>query len=195
MEAEKLTQHIGNVLRSLRKDRRLTLDGLANLTGVSKPMLSQIERGESNPTVVTLWKIASGLQVPFSIFLQGHEEPHATIIRHADQPIVHDDGGNYIVQNLIAIRHPQPTDLFASRLLSGCTHIAAPHGADVTEGVWVKHGELTLILGDERIALHEGDAIHFQANLEHTYVNPGNSSCEFLVLLVYKNRPDASPNH
>ena len=60
---------IGNKLKDIRNKRNLSLDEVAKLTGVSKAMLGQIERGQSNPTVSTLWKIATGLKVSFSLFI------------------------------------------------------------------------------------------------------------------------------
>lgn len=62
--------NIGKRLKTARQNRNLTLDELAEVTGVSKPMLGQIERGQSSPTVTTLWKIATGMKIPFSSFLQ-----------------------------------------------------------------------------------------------------------------------------
>jgi XRE family transcriptional regulator, regulator of sulfur utilization len=63
-----LSLHIGQTLRDLRQQRGWSLDKTAQATGVSKAMLGQIERGESSPTVVTLWRISSGLQASFSEF-------------------------------------------------------------------------------------------------------------------------------
>lgn len=65
---EKINQIIGENLKKARYDRELSLDKTSNLTGVSKAMLGQIERGESNPTVATLWKITNGLEITFSSF-------------------------------------------------------------------------------------------------------------------------------
>lgn len=187
MEADHLTQHIGKTLRRLRKERNWTLDQLASVTGVSKPMLGQIERGESNPTVVTLWKIAGGLNVPFSVFLQHAELPQAAVTRQVDQPIVLDDDGNYVVRNVVAVRNPQPTDLYTASLLPGCSHSAEAHGLNVSEGIWIKHGSLTLILGEQKYLLREGDSVQFRADVSHTYSNQHDSTCEFLVLLVYSH--------
>lgn len=185
MEMDYLTQHIGKVLRTIRRERGLTLDDLSKRTGVSKPMLGQIERGESNPTVVTLWKISSGLQIPFSLFLQDVDEQQAIVIHQKNQPIVLDNEGHYVVRNVLAIRNPQPADLYESCLLPGCSHFADAHGVNVTEGIWVKTGQLTLLLEQKEYLLGQGDSVHFQANIRHTYLNKGDSPCEFLVMLVY----------
>lgn len=65
---------IGNKLKDIRNKRNLSLDEVTKLTGVSKAMLGQIERGQSNPTVSTLWKIATGLKVSFSLFIDENQE-------------------------------------------------------------------------------------------------------------------------
>ncbi|UOF90005.1 XRE family transcriptional regulator [Fodinisporobacter ferrooxydans] len=185
MEIDYLTQHIGQTLRRLRKERGWTLDQLADVTEVSKPMLGQIERGESNPTVVTLWKIAGGLQVPFSVFLKDFEQPHAIVVRQSEQPIVQDNNGHYVVRNVLTIRHPRSVELFQTRLLPECFHEAEAHGANVTEGIWVKKGCLTLRIKDQAYVLEAGDSIHFVADVSHIYINEHDEDCEFLVLLVY----------
>ena len=70
---------IGEKLKSIRMARTLSLDDTAALTGVSKPMLGQIERGQSIPTVTTLWKIATGLKTPLSFFLEGPQSEYAIV--------------------------------------------------------------------------------------------------------------------
>jgi len=64
-----LTHYLASTLKNLRQARGWSLSRLADETGVSKAMLGQIERNESSPTVATLWKIATGLNVPFSSFI------------------------------------------------------------------------------------------------------------------------------
>ena len=68
--------NIGIVLKRVRTERGLTLEGTSELTGVSKAMLGQIERGESNPTISTLWKISTGLKLSFSELLEPKGEEH-----------------------------------------------------------------------------------------------------------------------
>ena len=72
---ENLHQHLSQALKQLRQANGWSLTLAANRTGVSKAMLGQIERGESSPTVATLWKIATGFNVPFSFFVQGSDQP------------------------------------------------------------------------------------------------------------------------
>ena len=83
-----ITQHLATTLKALRQARGWSLSKLAEETGVSKAMLGQIERNESSPTVSTLWKIATGLNVPFSAFITPESEPQAVF-----DPQQQGDGG------------------------------------------------------------------------------------------------------
>ena len=70
---EQISLKIGERLKEIRNTRQLTLDDVAELTGVSKPMLGQIERGQSSPTINVLWKISTGLKIPLSFFCRQQE--------------------------------------------------------------------------------------------------------------------------
>jgi transcriptional regulator with XRE-family HTH domain len=190
LDANRLTEHIGKTLRRLRQERNWSLEELARATGVSKPMLGQIERGESNPTVMTLWKIATGLQVPFSAFLHGMELPRATLVRRSEQAVITDDGGRYNVQSVLALQQPHAADLYEATLLPGGHHRADAHGLDVREGVWVTRGHLTVVLDEAEYRLSEGDALHFPADIAHQYRNDTDTPCTFVVLLIYPKGRD-----
>jgi transcriptional regulator with XRE-family HTH domain len=75
-------------LRETRKARGLSLDAVAKLSGVSRSMVSQIERGESSPTVATLWNLTQALQVDFAGLLEGKPEPGIVVIRAAAAPVI-----------------------------------------------------------------------------------------------------------
>ncbi len=83
-----ISRSIAQHLQTVRKARGLSLDKTAKLTGVSKAMLGQIERGESSPTIATLWKIATGLACSFSSFLSGDETAPSS--QHADNKFAND---------------------------------------------------------------------------------------------------------
>jgi len=76
---EPMNLKIGEKLKSIRNTRALSLDDVAALTGVSKPMLGQIERGQSIPTVTTLWKIATGLKTLLSFFREKRQEEYTIV--------------------------------------------------------------------------------------------------------------------
>ena len=86
------TSLIGERLREVRAGLDISLDEAARMTGVSKPMLGQIERGQSIPTITTLWKIATGLKTPLSTFLQERQPEYTTIGIYDDPPVTEDSG-------------------------------------------------------------------------------------------------------
>ena len=92
MELQKI---IGANARAIREGKKLTLDAAAQQTGVSRSMLAQIEKGDVNPTISVLWKIANGYRVSFTSLLDAHASP-ALLIRAADVEPLSEDGGRYL---------------------------------------------------------------------------------------------------
>ncbi|MCL6454133.1 MAG: XRE family transcriptional regulator [Alicyclobacillus sp.] len=182
MEREQLSAEIGRRLRYHRQQRQMSLDALSELTGVSKPMLGQIERGVSNPTVATLWRIASGLKVPFTALIGAN--PALELLRASEQTRVSEDGGRFEVFSTYAAQGI-PFEIYRVRLHPGCSRSAEPHGVGVTESVTVFTGVLTLSVGEETFTLAAGDALSFAADVEHRYGNTEESVCELSMVIFY----------
>lgn len=184
MEKDLLSVRIGQRLRHCRQQRQLSLDKLADLTGVSKPMLGQIERGVSNPTVATLWKIASGLNIPFTSLIA---ENASVQLRRRDQQLrVVEDDERFEVYNTYSAPGV-PLEMYRVRLHPGCWRDAEPHGVQVIESVTVHQGILTMDLGNETYELQTGDALSFSADVRHIYRNMGNSLCEIGLAILYQS--------
>lgn len=167
---------IGEKLKAARKDRDLTLDEAAELTGVSKPMLGQIERGQSSPTVNTLWKIASGLKMPFSAFLQNHEADYA-IVDFREQEMVSEEDGKMRAYTLFAFDPIRSAETFYIEFDAGCGHYSGRHNNGVEEYVFVIQGQLDMLLDGKKVSLAEKQAIRFEANIPHAYLNPYGKIC------------------
>ena len=90
---EQVSLKIGERLKEIRNTRHLTLDEAAELTGVSKPMLGQIERGQSSPTINVLWKISTGLKIPLSFFCRQPETEYTVAGLSEKEMITEEDGG------------------------------------------------------------------------------------------------------
>lgn len=132
-----ITQHLAATLKTLRQARGWSLSKLADETGVSKAMLGQIERNESSPTVSTLWKIATGLNVPFSAF----------ITPEADRQAVFDPQQQaMVVKPLFPWDEALRFDYFSITLAPGALSESTPHEAGVIEHVVVVSGELEMKL-------------------------------------------------
>ena len=182
MEKDVLSKRIGHRLRLYRQQRQLSLEELALLTGVSKPMLGQIERGTSNPTVATLWKIANGLHVPFTNFIS--ENPSLQLRRAEDQDVFYEDNERFEVYSTFA-EQGVPLEVFRVRLLKGCHRVSDPHGQGVIESITVNEGTLYITIEDESFCLGKGDAISFSADVHHVYENRQESVCEIVMSILY----------
>lgn len=181
---ESIPLKIAAKLKSIRTARGLSLDEAATLTGVSKPMLGQIERGQSIPTVTILWKIATGLKTPLSAFL---EDPQAKFTVTAPNPshVILGDKGNMRAYPLFSYDPLRSVETFYIEFDPGCRHVSDKHNDGVEEHIFVLCGTLRLILGDQPVELNEKQAIRFQADIPHTYQNVSNERCTVYNTIFY----------
>jgi transcriptional regulator with XRE-family HTH domain len=175
---------IGRRLRELRARRNLTLDEAARLTGVSKPMLGQIERGQSSPTVNTLFKIATGLKVPLSSFLE-EQKAEYTVSAPRERELIAEEEGRMRAWPLFPYDPIRNVEIFYIEFDSGCRHASEGHLDGVEEYLLVLRGGLELTLNDRTVPLTERQAIRFQADVPHVYCNPGGECCCAYNLIFY----------
>ncbi|KJD43724.1 helix-turn-helix domain-containing protein [Paenibacillus terrae] len=173
---------IGSNLAQIRKTRGLSLDKVAEMTGVSKGMLAQIEKGKSNPTVTTLWKIANGLHVSFSSFLK-EDPPQITKISREDLYPVIDEDGNYFVYPIFPYHSEKKFEVFTVSLKPGFTHQAEKHLGE--ESILMIRGEMYFEMQEQQLKLSAGDAVQFQVTDLHTYRNESDEDADFYVLIYY----------
>lgn len=162
---------IGEKLREIRMNRQLSLEEVTRLTGVSKPMLGQIERGQSIPTITTLWKIATGLKVPLSSFLEG-QPPEYSVVRIGEKEMISEDQGKMRAYSLFPYDPIRNVEVFYIEFDSGCCHTSEKHNDGVEEYIFVCSGKLQLVLNEEEIVVDEKQAIRFRADIPHSYNNP-----------------------
>ena len=177
---------IGKRLLETRKARNLTLDDAAKLTGVSKPMLGQIERGQSVPTITTLWKIATGLKVPLSSFLEDQQSEYSVVSVNQGELILADHGRMraYTVFSYDPIRN---VEMFFIEFDPHCRHSSEKHNPGVEEYVMVLSGSLQLVLDGQEISLIEKQAMRFRADIPHEYNNPNDEKCTAYNIIFYPN--------
>lgn len=178
---------IGERLRAIRQGRNLSLDDTAKLTNVSKPMLGQIERGQSSPTVNTLWKIASGLKVPLSVFLQEAESDYKVIYME-EQGLISESNGLMKAYPLFPFDPIRGFETFYIEFAPGCEHHSDKHNDGVEESVFIVQGALDLVLNGEKIILREKQAIRFSADIPHSYLNPYENTCAVYEIIFYQGK-------
>lgn len=178
------TLNIGNVLKRVRFERGLTLEETAGLTGVSKAMLGQIERGESNPTVSTLWKISAGLRISFSELL-GSETNEYEIIAIDDIEPVYESDNKMILFDVFPFDPMSGFEYFYIKLLPGAKHVSTPHQSSAEEYIVVTEGTLLLEVEGRSYELAAPSAFKFKANENHTYSNPYSTEVIFQSIVKY----------
>ncbi|MFC4809392.1 helix-turn-helix domain-containing protein [Paenibacillus sp. GCM10023250] len=184
MEQEQIHKKIGKNLQAIRKARGLSLDQTADLTGVSKAMLGQIERGDSNPTISIIWKIVNGLHISFTSLI---EETKASVnyIRFADLEPFSEEDGNYRSYPLIPFEQGKKFEIYTVELEPGCMHASEAHYEGVEEYILMVRGVLRLTVQDDVYELKAGDALHFNADQPHSYENATDAKIVYYTLIHY----------
>lgn len=181
---DNINKIIGNNLNKYRKSKGLSLEKVADMTGVSKGMIGQIERGETNPSISTLWKIANGLHISSTSLFE--EDPAELIlIQKNDVSPISENNDKYNVFPTFTFDQNKKFEVLIVDLVSGCTHESEPHENGVEEYIYVCKGEFTLILENDTYILKEGDSIKFLADKFHTYKNDTSSLCTLHSIIYY----------
>jgi len=181
-----INRHLAETLKTLRRSNGWSLDKTATATGVSKAMLGQIERGESSPTVATLWKIAGGFNVSLSSFmLPFPDQEQDAKVRSADQIRHQPATDEMLVATLFPFDPRFGFELFELTLLPGYERRSAPHETGVTEHVTVISGTMELLINDQWQTLEQGSAIRFAADQPHGYRNCTEQPAIFHNLIHY----------
>jgi len=183
---QEFNQHLAQTLKDIRKEKGWSLDRSAKETGVSKAMLGQIERGESSPTVATLWKIAGGFHISLSSLLEPPPGgPEETLIRSAAELRHQPASDQMLVAPLFPYEARYGFELFELTLLPGYERLAEPHEKGVTEHVVVTSGEMELLVDGQWLVLEQGAAIRFVADKPHGYRNRRQAPAVFHSLIHY----------
>ena len=184
--AKSVPAPIGARVRALREAMGLSLRDLAERSGVSAPMLSQVERGETSPTLAVAEKIAAGLDLSLSQLLRLDESRHVVISR-AGKRRRYAHGGHQI-EELTPPLPGQRADVSLHDLAPG----AATGGSDdppmhepgSRETAVVLEGELVLFVDGARHELNSGDAVTFDADLPHHFENEGPEPTRFAAVIA-----------
>lgn len=177
--------NVGKQLKAIRLERNMTLDDAAAATGVSKPMLGQIERGQSSPTVNTLWKIATGLKTPLSVFLQ-EQKTEYSVISINEQKAILEENGAMRAYTLFSYDPLRNFEAFLIEFDPGCVHMSDKHNDNVEETVFVMSGRLDMIIDGKEVKLTEKQAVRFSANVAHAYTNHYDKLCCVYNTIFYR---------
>ena len=182
---DEMSSTISANLKRIRKEKKLSIEVAAEMTGVSKSMLRQIERGESSPTVATLWKIATGLHISFTSLLERKEEEIQLISQKELHPLL-SDGGKFRLYPFFPYDESRGFEMMSIDLDAGSRSESFPHEAGTEEYAIVFQGILRLTVGEQVYFVEEGNGIRYRADQAHIYENPGNTPLKLCMVIYYK---------
>lgn len=183
--------HLAQTLKDLRQSLKLSLDKTSERTGVSKAMLGQIERGESSPTISTVWKIATGLNVPITTFIEAPAKPKKatdTIIRRADEIQRSTNEGSFQIAPLFKFDPDLGFEYMELTFQGGYESHSDPHEPGVIEIMTITEGAMELHADGAWLPLKTGDTVRYAGDKPHAYRNPFNTPCKAIIVIHYPNR-------
>ncbi len=173
-------------LRRLRTNKGFSLERLARASGVSRAMLSQIELARSAPTINTLWRIANALGIPFGALLGAGDELQPTVMRSEGAARLSSADGSFVSRPLFPFgQGPRKGELYELRLAPNAREQAVGHPPGTQETLAVASGRLLLDTAGSRYTLETGDAIVFNADAAHSYINPDAVECVMFLMMLY----------
>ncbi len=182
-----ITQRLGRRLHGLRTAAGLSLDALAQKSGVSRSNISLIERGQSSPTAVVLDKLSSALGASVASLFEAGEAPvtPSPLARVADQPVWSDPASGYLRRN-VSPAGVSPLQLVDVIFPAGqrVSFETSARDADIHQLIWMIDGAMDISHGSDQWQLHAGDCLAVQLNAPITFHNPSTRPARYLVALT-----------
>lgn len=171
-------------LRRQRKRRGLSLEQLAALSGVSRSMISKVERAEAVPSTSILSRLAEALGTTFSRLMAAPVDREIIVIPAARQPVLRDEQSGFLRRCLSPVLPGRGIDWVLNTLQAGSTTGEfTPHRRGVDEYIYVLRGRLAATIGGRTVTLETGDSLYFEADAGHAFANLGPGLCEYFLVI------------
>ena len=176
---------VASRLRSLRSERGLTLDQLGELSGVSRAMISRIERGEASPTAALLARLCSALGLSLSSFFEGDAVDASPLARREHQALWRDPESGYLRRSVSPARTGSRVDIVEVEFPPGAAvRFPGQQASRVQwQHVWVFSGEIEMRVGDAVYRLYPGDCLYMNVGDVHEFRNPTDQPARYGVII------------
>lgn len=171
-------------LRCHRESRGLSLDQLAELTGVSKSMLRQIETGKSSPTIATLWKVANGLKISFTSLLCKSEVEAEVKSFTGEQPLTA-EGERYRLYPLVPFSPQQGFESYFLEMDTDTVFHGEEHEGNTYEYIFLLKGRMRVTVEEEVYEINAGEFLQFKADHPHKYESVGEETANAIMQISY----------
>ncbi len=182
-DSENITDRLAERLRAARKAKGLSLDAVAGISGVSRSMVSQIERGESSPTVATLWNLTQALGVDFAGLLEETPQPGIEVTRAGQAPVMTGHGKGLRIRILSPAESVGSHEVYDLIFQPGGQLVSAPHSAGCREHLTVIEGRLRVVSGEESIEIGPGDTARYAADRVHALHEVGDAAARAVLIV------------
>lgn len=189
MMEQELETEIGLRIRKLRMQKNLTLDDLADASGVSRAMISRIERGEASPTASLLARVCAALGLSLSAFF-AEEREVSPLSRRQDQQVWRDPETGYVRRSVSPPGIGSDVDIVDVEFPPGARVNFPPHAASsgMTQHIWLFDGEMEMTAGETVYRLLPGDCLFMPVGEGHIFYNPGHIPARYCVVLDRRGR-------
>lgn len=182
--AHQAAPRLGERIREFRKQRTLSLDALAALSGVSRATISKVELDQVTPSTTNLSKIAEALGTSFAELMSPEAAGEIVILRAEDQPVMSDATSGFTRRCIAPILPSRGIDWVLNELPPGASAGGfVPHRVGVEEYIYVLAGRLEARLGDDVHELSKDDALFFQAHRRHEFKAVGKRACRYMLII------------
>ena len=199
MKEADLNQRIAARVRELRAEGGLSLDALAGKSGVSRSMISRVERGETSPTAVLLEKLAAGLNVTLASLFDApatiSQSQKGPVARRKDQPEWEDPASGYLRRNVSPPGVPHPMQIVEVDFPPGARVAFETVARDVRvyQQIWLLEGMMDITIAGERHRLCEGDCLAMQLDCPTMFHNPTRKPARYAVVIASETAPKHEP--
>jgi transcriptional regulator with XRE-family HTH domain len=190
MMEQELEAAIGIRIRKLRIEKGLTLDDLASASGVSRAMISRIERAEASPTASLLARVCAALGLSLSAFFAEEEQEVSPLARRHEQQVWRDPETGYVRRSVSPPGTSSEVDIVEVEFPAGGRVSFPPHAAShgMTQHVWVFEGEMEMTTGETIHHLFPGDCLFMPVGEGHVFHNPTSKPARYCVVLNRSTR-------
>lgn len=188
MPSASVLENVASRLKELRRERRLSLQELAEVSGVSRSLLSEIERGETNPTLATLWNLTQALNVDIAALVgagQGESKRGSIEVHVAAQvPKIETPSTKSVLKILSPPHLAGRFEWYLLELAAGGHLTSPPHHAGTQEHLTVLAGRVRVISQDTEALLKAGDVVRYRADVAHKILAEGGAAQALLVVIT-----------
>ncbi|MFV0337532.1 MAG: helix-turn-helix domain-containing protein [Chthoniobacterales bacterium] len=182
-----ITERFGQRIRQLRKTRNWSLDALATASGVSRSMLSQIERDQANPTLAVSLRIARAFGIGLSELLETTEASSSiTVIRVEDRTYHYRSDNDCRIRTLSPLNLEKDVEFYEVSLRPGGALRSAPHFDGTREFLTVQRGSVKIESGTDSEILSKGDSVNYRADIAHSIINHGKGEAVVFLVDIYQ---------